>query len=125
MALRPRWESRQRTPSSACSSASLPLALAVVLVVATIGFGFLVVEKLERITQAAERTEAKLDRIIEATAPVGRAAVEKGAEALRKMDADDLGKSAAQGLKDLADAAKKRLIEHLEKKQEEDGEQPN
>ena len=92
----------------------------VVLAVGAVVFGVLVLDRLERITQVAERTEVKLDRIVEAAAPVGQAALTKGAEALGKMDAEDLGKSATDGLKELGSAAKQRLIEHLEKKQTED-----
>lgn len=96
-----------------------------VLAIGAVVFGVLVLARLERITQVAERTEAKLDRIIKATAPVGRAAVKKGAEALGQMDADDLGKSAAEGLKEIGAAAKQRLVEHLEKKKEDQNAQPS
>jgi hypothetical protein len=90
----------------------------VVLVAGAAVFGLLVLQKLERITQVAERTEAKLDLIIEAAAPVGRAAVEKGAEALSRIDAEELGRSATDSVKEIGAAAKQRLLEHLEKNRE-------
>jgi hypothetical protein len=97
----------------------------VALAAGAIVFGVLVLERLERITQVAERTEAKLDRILAAAAPVGRAAVKKGAEALNEMDAEGLADSAADGLKEIGSAAKQKLIEHLEKKRIEDAQQQN
>lgn len=92
----------------------------VALVVGAVVFGVLVLNRLERITLVAERAEARLSRIAEAAAPVGQAAVEKGAEALNQMDAEDLGRSATEGLKELGAAAKQRLIERLEQKDAED-----
>ncbi len=89
-----------------------------VLVVATVAFGLMAISRLERITQVAERTEAKLDKILEAAAPVGRAAVEKGVDAVNNIDAEDLGRSTTKGIKDIGAAAKSRLIEELEKRQE-------
>jgi hypothetical protein len=93
------------------------VAIVALLVVAVV-FGVLVLQRLERITQVAERTEGKLDCIIEVAAPVGRAVVEKGTEALSTMDAEALGKSASDGLKELGTAAKVRMLEHLEKKKQ-------
>ncbi len=48
-------------------------------VISVIVIGMIVVQKLERVVQVAERTEVKLNRIIEAASPVGKAAVGKGA----------------------------------------------
>ncbi len=92
------------------------IAISVVaLVVAAVVFGLLALERLERITQVAERTEAKLDRIIEVAAPVGQAAIQKGADALNEIDSEELAHSASEGLKEIGSAAKKSLIKHLEK----------
>lgn len=88
----------------------------VMLIGAAVIFGMLALDRLERIANVAERTELKLDRIIEAGAPLGRVAVKKGTAALENVDADDLGKSTTNGLKEIGSAAKKRLIEHIEKK---------
>ena len=96
----------------------IAISLAVVAV-ATVSFTLLALQKLERITRSAERIEAKLDRLMEAGAPLGRAAVEKGSEALKKIDAEDPGKSATEGVKEVGAAAKKRLLEYIEKKEKE------
>ena len=62
----------------------------IIFVLAAILFGVQVLERLERITQVAERTEEKLDRIVEVAAPMGHAAVEKGVAAIKAFDAEGL-----------------------------------
>ena len=87
----------------------------VALVVAAVVFGVVALDRLERITKVAERTEAKLDRIVELAAPVGHAAIQKGAGALEEIDAEELAHSAEEGLKEIGSTAKRTLIEYLEK----------
>ena len=91
--------------------------LLVVLVGAAIAFGLLVIDRLERITQVAERTEAKLDKIVEVATPVGRAAIEKGAATIEEIDTEELVNSAEAGLKEIGAAAKKSLLKHLEEQE--------
>ena len=95
------------------------VAAVVALAGAAIIFGVLVLQRLERMTQVAERTEEKLDRIIEATAPLGKEAVARGVDALREVDTEQLGKSATEGIKEIGAAGKKRLLEYLDTKQTE------
>ena len=85
-----------------------------ILVIGAIVFGVQVIRRLDRMVLVAERTEEKLDGIIKAAAPVGRAAVEKGAEVLRSVDHEDMAESASSGLKDIGEAAKSRAIRFLE-----------
>ncbi|MCC9609078.1 hypothetical protein LOC68_07035 [Blastopirellula sp. JC732] len=91
------------------------VGLMLLLVVGAAIFGYQVLGKLERVVGAAERTEAKLDRIIEATAPLGKAAVEKGTLVLENIDEKDMANSASVGIKEIGDAAKKKLTEIIQK----------
>ena len=87
----------------------------VILVIGAIVFGVQVIRRLDRMVLVAERTEEKLDGIIKAAAPVGRAAVEKGAEVLRSVDHEDMAESASSGLKDIGEAAKRIPLDFTEK----------
>lgn len=91
------------------------IGLALLLTVGAGFFGYQVLAKLERVVGAAERTEAKLDRIIEATAPLGKAAVEKGTLVLENIDETDMANSASSGIKEIGNAAKKKLTEMIQK----------
>ena len=91
--------------------------LLVVLVGAAIAFGVLVLDRLERITQVAERTEEKLDKIVEVAAPVSRAAMQKGAATIEEMDTEELVHSAEAGLKEIGSAAKRTLLKHLQEQE--------
>ncbi|TWT29832.1 hypothetical protein [Blastopirellula retiformator] len=91
------------------------IGLMLLLVVGAGGFGYQVLGKLERVVGAAERTEGKLDRIIEATAPLGKAAVEKGTLVLENIDEKDLGESATRGIKEIGMSAKDKLSEVIQR----------
>lgn len=91
------------------------IGLMLLLVVGAGLFGYQVLGKLERVVGAAERTEEKLDRIIEATAPLGKAAVEKGTLVLENIDDKDLGESATKGIKEIGVTAKEKLSDLINK----------
>ena len=91
------------------------IGLALLLVVGAGCFGYQVLAKLERVVGAAERTEGKLDRILEATAPLGKAAVEKGTLVLENIDEHEMADSATSGIKDIGNAAKRKLTEMIQK----------
>ena len=86
---------------------------AVVAVVAIIVFGIVITQKLERVVQVAERTENKLNGIIEAASPVGKAAVEKGVNVLNNVDEQELADSAEQGVKEVGAVAKDKIVEWI------------
>ena len=87
---------------------------AVITVAAIIAFGSTVVVKLERVVQVAERSEQKLDRIIEAASPLGQAALEKGVSVMQSVDEQELAESTQDGLQELGAAAKHKLLEWIE-----------
>jgi hypothetical protein len=87
---------------------------AVVAVISVIVIGMIVVQKLERVVQVAERTEDKLNRIIEAASPVGKAAVEKGVSVLNNVDEKELADSAEQGVKEVGAVAKDKLLKWID-----------
>ncbi|PQO40202.1 hypothetical protein [Blastopirellula marina] len=91
------------------------IGLALLLVVGAGFFGYQTLSKLERVVGAAERTEAKLDRIVAATAPLGKAAVEKGTLVLENIDEKDLGAAATGGIKEIGVSAKRKLSELIDK----------
>ncbi|MDB5173986.1 MAG: hypothetical protein JWN51_2759 [Phycisphaerales bacterium] len=72
-------------------------------------------KKLERIAQVTERMDARLEHAMDAAAPVGHAAVEKGVQALNEVDAKELGKSATNGAKQIGAAAKERALELMKR----------
>ncbi len=94
-----------------------------VFVAGAMVFGFLVVQKLERMVVIAERSEAKIDRFIEATAPLGKATVEKGAKMIESVDHEEMTDSAQKGIKEIGTAAKQHLLEYMDKKAAENGEE--
>ena len=87
---------------------------AVVAVISVIVIGTIVVQKLERVVQVAERTEDKLNRIMEAASPVGKAAVEKGVNVLNNVDEKELADSAEQGVKEVGAVAKDKILEWID-----------
>ncbi|MDB5293453.1 MAG: hypothetical protein JWL69_4694 [Phycisphaerales bacterium] len=88
------------------------LVVAAVALVILMGVScYAALQKLERIAQVTERMDARLGQAMEAAAPVGHAAVEKGVQALNEVDAKDLGKSATNGVKQIGAAAKERALE--------------
>ena len=78
-------------------------------------FGCMVLQKLERIVVVAEKVDRRLEAMMKAAAPVGRAAIKKGSEVLHTVDGEELAESATKGIKEIGAAAKKRMIELLEK----------
>lgn len=98
---------------------------AIIMVVAIIVFGVLVLGKLERVVQVAERSERKLDRIIEAATPVGMAAVEKGVGMMESMDEEDLARSAEAGVKEVGALAKDKLLKWMDAQQPSPTNQPH
>jgi hypothetical protein len=89
------------------------VAAAVTLVVLMAITCFAALKKLERIAQVTERMDARLGHAMDAAAPVGHAAVEKGVQALNQVDANELGKSATSGVKQIGAAAKERALDLL------------
>jgi len=92
---------------------SVVVISAVVAVVAIIVFGIVITQKLERVVQVAERTEDKLNRIMEAASPVGKAAVEKGVNVRNNVDEKELADSAEQGVKEVGAVAKDKIVEWI------------
>jgi len=91
------------------------IVVAVLVIAATcVVVGLLLLQRVERITRVAERTEAKIDIIFEAAAPLGREAIDTGVEALQQVDTEDLGRSATEGLKEIGAAAARRLTECID-----------
>jgi hypothetical protein len=86
---------------------------AIVIAFAVVIFGLLVLQKLERTVQVAERTEEKLNRIMEATAPLGDLAIEKGSEIVTNLDDEELARSAEEGIREIGTATKSKLIEWI------------
>jgi len=87
------------------------LLVAIVLVLGITSV--LALTKIERITKVTENLNAKVDRAYEAAAPVGIAAVKKGADAISNMDAKELGDKATGGVKEIGGAAKEKAIQWL------------
>ena len=90
------------------------VSAAIVSVVAIIIFGVLIVQKLERVVQVAERTEQKIDDAIEVIAPVGRAAADKGVSVIENVDEEELAKSAEEGVKEVGAVARDKLLEWID-----------
>ena len=86
---------------------------AVAGLISMIVLGVVVIQKLERVVQVAERTEQKLNGIIEAASPVGRAAVEKGVGVLNSVDEGELARSAEESVKAVGAAAQSKLLEWM------------
>jgi len=74
-------------------------------------FAVLVLQRLNRVVVVVENVNAQVDRAVAAAAPLGKAAVERGVKTLDAVDTDDLGKSAAEGVKEIGRSAKERAIE--------------
>ena len=89
---------------------------AVVFVIGMLLLGFLSLRKLERLVMVAERTEQKVDRMIEAMAPLGKATVEKGAAMIESVDHEDMAKSAEKNIKEVGTAAKQHMMDYMERK---------
>ena len=89
--------------------------IAIAFLISFIIIGILALQKVERMTAVAESVNGKLDTIMTAGAPLGHAAVEKGVETLKGVDAGDLSKGATQGIKDVGAAAKAKAMELLGK----------
>lgn len=87
----------------------LLVAIALILGVACV----VALRKIERITKVTEDLNAKVDRAYKAAAPVGMAAVKKGADAINNMDAKELGDKATDGVKEIGGAAKEKALEWL------------
>ncbi len=90
--------------------------LAVLFLLGSAVFAVLVLQKLERAVLVTESVNAKLDRVADAMAPVGRAAIGKSMEALENVDAEDLGKSAKEGVKKIGKAATDKATQWIKKK---------
>lgn len=97
------------------------VALAVIFVIGAAVFAVIALQKLDRVVVVVENVNAKVDRVAEAAAPLGKAAVEKGVDALDAMDTDDLGRSATDGVKEIGRAAKQRAIDALNQRRAADG----
>lgn len=97
----------------------LLLGLAICAVIGGAVFGMIVLQKLERVVVVAENLNSTVNRAAQAAAPLGRAAIERGIDAVEKVDTDALGKSATEGVKEIGRAAKDKVIEHIKKKAQE------
>ena len=87
---------------------------AIVAVISVIVIGMIVVQKLERVVQVAERSEEKLNSIIKAASPVGKAAVEKGVSVMSNIDEEELAQSAEDSMKEVGAVARDKLFEWIE-----------
>ncbi len=92
------------------------VAAAIVFVVGSLIFGCQITKKLERMVVIAERSEQKIDRFIEATAPLGKATVTQGAAMIESVDAEAMTESATESIKEVGTAAKQHLLEYMERK---------
>jgi hypothetical protein len=90
---------------------------AVVTLITVIVLGVLVIQKLERVVQVAERTEQTLNGIVQAASPVGRAAVEKGVSILNSVDDDELARAAEDTVKEVGAVAKGKLLDWMASQQ--------
>jgi hypothetical protein len=99
------------------SSAINYLRLLAFLALVTAGgaglFALLVLQRLNRVVAVVENVNSQVDRAVAAAAPLGKAAVERGVKTLDAVDADDLGKSATEGVKEIGRSAKERAIEFI------------
>ncbi len=95
------------------------LLIVSLFVVLSGGFYYLALQKLERITQAAERAEGRIQRVMDAGAPLGHALVEKGQATIEKLPVDELTTSATQGVKEVGKAAKEKAMRWLKDQQAE------
>ena len=93
------------------------LGLAILFLVGFSWFAVQVLAKLERVVVVAENLEKKVDQAVQAAAPLGREAVEKGVQTLKQVDTESLGQSATEGVKDIGQAAKSRAIDWIKKQQ--------
>jgi hypothetical protein len=102
------------------SSAINYLRLLVVLAFVAVGcaglFAVLVLQQLNRVALVVENVNSQVDRAVAATAPLGKAAVERGVKTLDAVDTDDLGKSATEGVKEIGRSAKERAIEFIKQR---------
>lgn len=62
-------------------------------------FGIVLIAKVERMTKVAESLNNKIESTMTAAAPLGHVAVDKGVAIMQNIDANDLGKSATEGVK--------------------------
>src|SRR5262245_49487213 len=93
------------------------LRLAVIVAFVAVGgaglFAMLVLQRLNRVVVVVENVNTQVEREAEATAPLGKAAGEKGVKPLEAVDTDDLGKSATEGVKEIGRSAKERAIQYI------------
>ena len=103
------------------------VASSIVAVIAIIAFGILIVQKIERVVQVAERTETKIDQAIKTFEPVGKAAADKGMKIIENVDEEDLARSAEDGIRELGSLSKERITEwiHSQKVSATNSEIPN
>ena len=91
------------------------IALVAIAIIACVVLGLMISAKVERMTKVSEDLDQKVGAIMQAGAPLGHAAVDKGVEVFEHMDATDLGKSATSGAKDIGTAAKAAAERWLQK----------
>ena len=94
-------------------------AFLVLLVVTVIIFGVMALQKMERIVKVSEHMSSRVDQALDAAAPVGKAVVAKGVDAINRMDAKDLSEKATNGVKELGGAAKEKAMQWLKTTKEE------
>ena len=94
-------------------------AILVLLVICVIIMGIIALHKVERMVIVSEHMSRRVDVAMDAAAPVGKAVVEKGADAINRMDAKDLGEKATNGVKEIGGAAKEKALKWLKSKDEE------
>jgi hypothetical protein len=100
------------------SNQKIMVASVLVLVVIAIVFSLMVLQKLERITQVAERTDLRVEKIAKAAAPVGAAAVGKSIDVIQKINTEEMSNATSEGIKEIGTAAKDRFLKSIEKKKE-------
>ena len=87
----------------------------VLFVIANVFFAITLLRKIERVTAVAENLNQKVNELAAATAPLGHAAVDKAVKVTETIDANELGKRATEGIKDLGGAAKEKAKQWLNK----------
>jgi hypothetical protein len=107
--------SDSRTQSTIATCLIGLVILALVLVAGVGVFGMQVLQKLDRVVAVVENVNDKVERVAEATAPLGKAAVEKGIKTLDAVDTDDLGKAATEGVKEIGRSVKQRAMDAIKK----------
>lgn len=93
--------------------AILALIMMGIVVAKVVRLSNVIEERSERAIGVLERTEKRVDEVLDVIKPLAKETVLKGVETISEIDAKDLGKGAQEGIKKVGGAARDRAVEYF------------